>query len=439
VRILYSEAVTGASATNFANYTVTNSAGQIQPITNATLVNGTNVTLGLGSLSGTGLRLVVNGVRDISAAANAISNVVVILGVTEQAVGREDAWKYLLINTNEIVQTNYYKLGFDDSAWAGPSPSVLHVEDGGLAGGWNKGTQVSPTMFEPVTSNYYNTVYFRKTVPSSSLSGTVTLRITVLYDDGVVLYLNGVELNRFNMPAGTIRAATQASAGHENTDSVPTFDVVVTNWLSGNNVFAAEIHQNGAASSDLVFGLDVSVIVPSQVVTPPVPVQIVSHPQSRSVGTNANVAFSITSIGDPTITFQWRKNGTAIPLANSATLVLNGVRGSDAGNYSVRIANSFSSATSQVAVLTVTNAGSSCTTTTPPPTVLAYTDSGANIVLSWTNPSTNTCNEKAVYALQQTLVLSNLTGTTPWTTVTLTSPFSTPKTNTTRFFRLRLQ
>ena len=32
---------------------------------------------------------------------------------------------------------------------------------------------------------------------------------------------------------------------------VPEFEIVVTNWSAGNNLLAAEVHQNGAASGDV--------------------------------------------------------------------------------------------------------------------------------------------------------------------------------------------
>jgi hypothetical protein len=429
VRILYSEALNAASATNIANYTVTNSAGQVQPITGATIVNGTNVTLTLGSISGSGLRLRINGVQDIAAAGNAISNLIIILGVEELVVARDATWKYLLINTNQNVQTNYYKTSYDDSSWAGPSPSVLHVEDGGLAAGWTKGTQISPTMYElpsPGVSNFYNTIYFRKTV-SSVGSGTVTLRGRVLYDDGVVIYVNGVELTRYNMPAGVVTAAT-AATGHENTDSVPTFEIVVTNWVAGNNVIAAEVHQSGFNSTDVVFGLELSVVAAvSQVVRPPVPVQIVSQPQSRSVGTNANVAFSVGSIGDPTLTYQWRKGGVDIARATNPTLVINNVAGSDAGSYTVRIANLFSSATSSAGILTVTNApptGGNCTNAPP----LLFERQATNLVLRWTNPAGG-----CIYILRSTTAL---VPPSAWTTNAGSSPQVIAPTNSARFFQL---
>jgi hypothetical protein len=320
---------------------------------------------------------------------------------------------------------------------------VLHVESGGLAGGWTKGTQISPTMFQEVSpgvSNFYNTIYFRTTVPGSLISGTVTLRGRVLYDDGVVIYVNGVELTRYNMPAGTITAATQATPAHENTDSVPTFEIVVTNWLAGNNLIAAEIHQNGATSSDMVFGLELSATVPSQVVRPPVAVQIVSQPQSRTVGANTSVLFSAGALGDPTLTYQWRKNGIDIAQATGASLLINNVAPGDAGSYTLRVANSFSSATSLAAILTVTNGGPICFPVSWASSLVISTNalrasrSGnlTSIVLEWTNPVTNTCGSNATVVLQRALTLgtANPVSSALWTDI-YTNVFGTVRiTNT---------
>ena len=42
-------------------------------------------------------------------------------------------------------------------------------------------------------------------------------------------------------------------------------EVEVANWLDGDNLLAAEVHQQGPASSDVVFGLAVEALVrPSQ-------------------------------------------------------------------------------------------------------------------------------------------------------------------------------
>ena len=65
-------------------------------------------------------------------------------------------------------------------------------------------------------------------------------------------------------------------------------------------------------------------------------------------------------------------------------------------------------------------------------------NTGSNITLSWVNPVTNNCGSNAVFTLQQSLVLSNAAGLTPWVNVAPVSPFTTPKTNLTRCFRLKL-
>ncbi len=117
--------------------------------------------------------------------------------------------------------------------------------------------------------------------------------------------------------------------------------------------------------------------------------------------------------------------------------MINNVQTSDSTNYTVRAFNSSSSVTSSVAFLTVTGAPSCMPISWTAPK-LNYTKNGTNLVLSWTNPVTNTCNNTLVFTLQQTLVLSNAPGTTPWTNVTNTSPFTTSFTNHSRYFRLKL-
>ncbi|MGB2822319.1 MAG: CotH kinase family protein, partial [Phycisphaerae bacterium] len=86
---------------------------------------------------------------------------------------------------------------------------------------------------------------------------TVTdLTVRVLRDDGAVMYLNGHELPRSNMPDGPIDYLTTTS----NTSSETTFfehSVDPTGMLvEGENVLAVEIHQTSRTSSDISFDLE---------------------------------------------------------------------------------------------------------------------------------------------------------------------------------------
>src|SRR6185436_15229163 len=81
-------------------------------------------------------------------------------------------------------------------------------------------------------------------------------------DDGVVVYLNGVEVWRAGMPSGpvtfdTVASRTVADAVYEGPFSIPTAAL-----LNGQNVIAAEVHQQSTSSSDVVFGLTLEAYVP---------------------------------------------------------------------------------------------------------------------------------------------------------------------------------
>ena len=83
---------------------------------------------------------------------------------------------------------------------------------------------------------------------------------------------------------------------------------------------------------------------------------ITRPPGSVTVLTGGSVTFTINFTGTPAPTFQWLKNGVAIPGATNATLPLSNIALADAGSYSVALTNSLGSATSAAATLTVTQA-----------------------------------------------------------------------------------
>jgi len=78
-----------------------------------------------------------------------------------------------------------------------------------------------------------------------------SLRLSVIHDDGAVLYLNGIEVGRVNMPEGIVSEVTEALASVEPT--VTSFDVPATLLVAGRNVLAASVHNSDLTSSDLSF------------------------------------------------------------------------------------------------------------------------------------------------------------------------------------------
>jgi hypothetical protein len=86
----------------------------------------------------------------------------------------------------------------------------------------------------------------------------------------------------------------------------------------------------------------------------PTPVTITSQPASQSVNAGASVTFTVAASGSGTLAYQWAKNGVAISGATAATYSITNVSTTDAGSFTVAVSNGSSSATSNAAVLTVT-------------------------------------------------------------------------------------
>ena len=95
------------------------------------------------------------------------------------------------------------------------------------------------------------TYYFRRTFDVTGAVSTATLEL--LRDDGAVVYIDGTEVARTNMPAGTVAFATLApteitGAAEKNavTLTLPTAGLTV-----GTHTIAIEVHQFSNAAGDL--------------------------------------------------------------------------------------------------------------------------------------------------------------------------------------------
>ena len=84
-----------------------------------------------------------------------------------------------------------------------------------------------------------------------------------------------------------------------------------------------------------------------------VPVSIVSNPVSAVKNPGIDVGFKIVVAGTPPITYQWQKNNTDIPGADSALYLMESVVSTNEGAYRCIASNILNAVTSAVATLTV--------------------------------------------------------------------------------------
>lgn len=115
------------------------------------------------------------------------------------------------------------------------------------------------------------TYYFRKNIDIQNPENiTQPLTFNLIADDGAVVYINGTEALRFNMPSGVVTPTTLAidALGTDAENSLNAFQIPANLLINGTNTIAVEIHQADATSSDISF--DAQLLVTYSVQNPPV-------------------------------------------------------------------------------------------------------------------------------------------------------------------------
>ncbi|MBS1576273.1 MAG: metallophosphoesterase [Bacteroidetes bacterium] len=154
------------------------------------------------------------------------------------------AWKYLDNGTNQ--GTAWRTASFNDAAWKNGNGQL----------GYGDGDETTIVSYGGNANNKYITTYFRKTISITNASLYTSYSLSVKRDDGIVIYINGTEVYRNNMPAGTIAYNTLASTAASDDGAIAqTATLASSSFITGNNTIAVEVHQNVKTSSDLSFDL----------------------------------------------------------------------------------------------------------------------------------------------------------------------------------------
>lgn len=142
-------------------------------------------------------------------------------------------WKYQASGAD--AGSTWRTLGFNDAAW--PSgPAQL---------GYGERDEATVLPAASVTT------YFRRTFVVTDAAAIGSLNAWLLYDDGAVVYVNGIEAFRINMPPWTLNSLTRAwTTVADNAEFVIRLNPGLL--VSGTNVVAVEVHQ-AQISHDLSF------------------------------------------------------------------------------------------------------------------------------------------------------------------------------------------
>lgn len=189
------------------------------------------------------------------------------------------AWKYLDNGSNQ--NTAWRDSTFNDSTWS-TGNTEFGYGDGDEATLINAcGTVVQ----NPSCSNKYTTTYFRKKVYIPNLNDFNNFSLQVVRDDGAVVYVNGNEVWRDNLPTGTITYTTLApvAIGGADESAYQIYTLAKTYFVNGWNTIAVEMHQQSGTSSDVSFNLRLK---GNQTPTIPITVSAPNGGETLSAGTN---------------------------------------------------------------------------------------------------------------------------------------------------------
>ena len=226
-------------------------------------------------------------------------------------------------------------------------------------------------------------------------------------DSGIANRTVTATLSLTIVPSAATRPAitTQPASQTVNAGGSATFSVVATGtaplayqWRLGSAPLAGKttatlsltgVTTNQAGSYTVIVsnaaGSVTSAAAVLTVNTPLVAPSITAQPQNRTVVEGSTAAFSVSAAGTAPLSYQWLFGSSALAGQTSSTLSLVGVNASQAGSYSVVVANAAGSITSSPALLQV-NIPPSITAQPQNQTVVAGATAAFSVAATGTAP-----------------------------------------------------
>jgi len=158
-------------------------------------------------------------------------------------IPEESTWKYLDDGSDQ--GTAWREVSFNDSKWASGNGEL----------GYGDGDENTVVSYGDNELEKNITTYFRKAFYIEEPSVYKSLTLKLLRDDGAVVYLNGIEVMRSNMPSGDINYKTRALTSVSGVEEETYFEstILPSLLLKGNNLLAVEVHQKSSLNSDMSF------------------------------------------------------------------------------------------------------------------------------------------------------------------------------------------
>ena len=169
------------------------------------------------------------------------------------------------VNFGEFLPTgmywNYWNSKDNPGADWNSTGDLSKWKHGASPLGW--GDRDAGTPFDLAPSDRAITNYFARDVNLGTISADFELTLNVRADDGAVVYINGTEVKRINMPEGTITPNTNAKSNVSlgtAKNNLQTITVPRDLLKDGVNRIAVEEHANYAGAVSVSFDLKASLL-----------------------------------------------------------------------------------------------------------------------------------------------------------------------------------
>ena len=158
---------------------------------------------------------------------------------------KDSEWSYL-DNGTSLDAVEWKVTTYDNSTWT--------TGQGPLGYGDPTNTVIS---YGPDSSNKYITSYFTRDIQINLAEVADMVEFGIRRDDGVIVYINGTEVIRDNMPAGDVTYLTHSEGIVDGADEkrYQVFQLPKTVFAEGLNRIAVEMHNRDGQSSDLGFDM----------------------------------------------------------------------------------------------------------------------------------------------------------------------------------------
>ncbi|MGC9035452.1 MAG: lamin tail domain-containing protein [Verrucomicrobiia bacterium] len=182
-------------------------------------------------------------------------------------VATNAVWKYKKGTSEASNPISAWRLiNFDDSGWLeGPGPFYYDVDGKPVP-------YVGNTLLNDMR-NSYTSVYFRHRLVITNLAYIKSVTINTLSDDGYILWINGVELIRYNTRVtGDIPYNNTTPANNASEPLVLhsfTFTNLDTFLTNGTNVIAVQGLNATLSSSDFLFNMEMTAVISDPSLEPP--------------------------------------------------------------------------------------------------------------------------------------------------------------------------